>query len=300
MLYIKGKDFDIEESAVTLGKFDGFHIGHRELLRDVINENGLKSVVFTFDLNPHNLFSENETKLIDTNAERELLLQDTGLYCLIDYPFTKETADTKPDAFVRDTLVNKLHVKKIVVGEDFRFGKGGKGDIRLLSELSGKYGFKLKVYKKLVCDGSVVSSTRIRSLIEKGDMEETEKLLGRPYTITGEIKHGNNIGHTVGMPTINQHPAQEKLLPPFGVYVSDTELDGRVYRGITNIGIKPTIGTETRPGAETWLFDFNEDVYGHFARVRLHSFVRPEMKFDSLREVKEQVEIDAAKARQWH
>ncbi len=300
MHYIKGKDFFLKDTAVTLGKFDGFHLGHQELLNDVINAAGLKSVVFTFDLNPHNLFSEKETKLIDTNEERSRSLAKSDLDYLIDYPFTRETADTEPEDFVKNVLVGHLDAKRITVGEDFRFGKGGHGDVALLQELSVLYGFRVKVFDKLVMDGDTVSSTRIRTLIEEGKMEEANRLLGRPYNVTGEIIHGNNLGHTVGMPTINQRPAPEKILPPFGVYVSDIYLDGKKYRGITNIGIKPTIGSESFPGVETWLFDFNENVYGHFAKVCLLSFVRPERKFASIEEVKKQVEIDAGKAKAWH
>ena len=300
MRYLKGKDILLTDTAVTLGKFDGFHLGHRELLDDVIKAEGLTSVVFTFDLNPHNLFSEREIKLIDTNDERSLLLSSTGLDYLIDYPFTKETADTEPEAFVRNVLAGQLGVKHIAVGRDFTFGKGGRGNVELLSKLSSKYGFTLKVYDKLCADGGVISSTRIRECIERGEMEEAARLLGRPYWITGEIIHGNAIGRTVGMPTIHQRPDDTKLLPPFGVYVSDTLIDGKLYRGITNIGLKPTVGTETRPGVETWLFDFDRDVYGEFAIVNILSFVRHEKKFNSVDEVKTQVMKDAEKARAWH
>lgn len=295
MEYIKGFEFKLHNTAVTLGKFDGIHLGHRELIDIVLNTKKLKKVLFTFDINPLSIFFGKELRIIDTTEERKLLLKNSGIDYVIDYPFTRETINTDADTFIREVIIDKLDAKKIVVGDDFKFGKDRQGDVNLLQKMSKVYKYKLVVVKKLVIDGAEVSSTRIRNLIKTGDVREAGTLLGRPFSVMGEIVHGNHLGHTVGMPTINLIPASNKLLPPFGVYTSDTELDGKIYRGVTNIGIKPTVGS-TVPGVETWLFDLNRDVYGHFAKVKLLDFIRPEVKFNSLEELKKQVNLDALRS----
>lgn len=301
MEYIAGTEFQLNHTAVTLGKFDGIHLGHQLLLHRILEKKELTSVMFTFDLHPCNLFSDQELRLIDTQEERIRFLERTGLAYLIAFPFTRDTAAMDPRVFVKEILVDKLGARLVVVGEDFRFGHKRAGDVELLSDLSGKYGFEVVSYPKLIEDGGVVSSTRIRSLIEAGRMEEAAALLGRPFSFLGLVIHGNKLGRTVGMPTANLRPEPGKLLPPDGVYVADIRMDGkeRTYRGITNVGYKPTVGGETVPGVETWIFDFEGDLYGRELEVRLLSFVRPERKFESLQAVRAQVEHDARTAREY-
>ena len=299
MEYIKGSDFRLHNTVVTLGKFDGLHLGHKELIDIVLKTKGLTKVLFTFDVNPLSILSDKEFKVIETGTERINLMKDSGFDYMIDYPFTKETINTDADEFIKTIIHDKLDAKMLVVGTDFRFGKDRHGDVELLEKRSKEYGYVLKVIEKKKMYGEVISSTRIRSLIKKGEIRLANELLGREFSFSGEIIHGNHLGHTVGMPTINIKPEACKLLPPFGVYVSDTELDYKVYRGITNIGVKPTVGKDNAVGVETWLFGLDRDVYGHFAKVKLLDFIRPEMKFNSLEEVKNQVNIDAIKAREY-
>lgn len=299
MEYIQGSDFKLFDTVVTLGKFDGLHLGHKELITEVMNCNGLTKVLFTFDVNPFGRLFDNSMKVIDTNEERKALVKDFGLDYMINFPFTKETINTLAGDFIEKIIHNKLDAKKLVVGTDFRFGKDRLGDVKLLEKRSKDFGYELKVIEKKVMYGEEISSTRIRELIKKGDVKTANDLLGRAFSFSGEIIHGNNLGHTVGMPTINIKPDESKLLPPFGVYASDTELDGKIYRGITNIGVKPTISENNAVGVETWLFGLNEDVYGHFAKVNLLDFIRPEMKFASLEEVKKQVNMDVIKAKEF-
>lgn len=299
MEYIQGSDFKLFDTVVTLGKFDGLHLGHKELITEVMNCKGLTKVLFTFDVNPFGRLFDNSMKVIDTNEERKALVKDFGLDYMINFPFTKETINTSADDFIEKIIHNKLGAKKLVVGTDFRFGKDRLGDVKLLEKRSKDFGYELKVIEKKVMYGEEISSTRIRELIKKGDVKTANDLLGRTFSFSGEIIHGNNLGHTVGMPTINIKPDESKLLPPFGVYASDTELDGEIYRGITNIGVKPTISENNAVGVETWLFGLDEDVYGHFAKVNLLDFIRPEMKFASLEEVKKQVNMDVIKAKEF-
>lgn len=297
MQYIKGKSFQCGQSAVTLGKFDGIHQGHQLLLEAILADPSLTSVLFTFDLNPANLFSEREIRQILTNEERAWLLQETPLDLLIDYPFTMETANTSADTFLKTVLIDQLHAKKIVIGEDFCFGKNREGNAAFLAEHAGTYGYELTVLPKKTYLGEVISSTRIKDELEKGNMKAVREMLGRPYFLYGEIVHGNHLGNTVGMPTINQIIPAEKAVPPYGVYAANIRLEGKTYQGITNIGVKPTIEGSRKAGAETWIFDFDGDVYGESAAVSLIHFIRPEQKFQSLAEVKAQVDLDVREAR---
>lgn len=297
MDYIKGNQFKLENTSVTFGKFDGIHLGHRELIRYVQEDERLKSVLFTFDLNPLNLFSDKEIKLVYTNEERQRLLSDSGLAYLIDFPFSKEIADMRAKDFIFDIIHKQLGAKRIVVGTDFRFGKGREGDVALLEKYQTECGYKLIAVSKLESEGREISSTAVRKYIQNGEIEKANYLLGKPFFIAETIIHGRKLGHTVGMPTINQRPSSTKLLPPYGVYASITFLEGKFYKGITNIGVKPTVG-EDFPGVETWLFDFNQNVYGKTATVYLLSFIRPEVKFSSLDELKKQVDRDVKKAKE--
>lgn len=297
MQYIVGTEFHMKDTAVTLGKFDGIHLGHQLLLQHIWERKDLTSVMFTFDLHPGNLFSDQEIRLIETQSDRVRCLEQAGLDVLVAYPFTRETASMDPRHFVRQIIGEQLGAKLVVVGEDFRFGHHRAGDVALLREMAEECGYEVIACPKVYEDGAVVSSTRIRGLIQEGRMEETAKLLNRPFSIYGEVVHGNSLGHTVGMPTANIHPEQVKLLPPNGVYVVDFTVEGETFRGIANVGYKPTIGGETAPGVETWILDFDRDIYGKEAKVELLHFVRPERKFDSLEEVKAQVEQDAKQAR---
>lgn len=299
MKYIQGIDFALSNTVVTLGKFDGLHLGHKELIDEVLNSTGLAKVLFTFDVNPYGKLFDKTMRVIYTNEERKLIVKDFGLDYMINFPFTKDIINTSADDFIRKIIVDKLGAKKLVVGTDFRFGKDRLGDVVLLEKRSEDFGYELKVMEKKRMYGEEISSTRIRNLIQNGEINTANELLGRAFSFSGEIIHGNHLGHTVGMPTINIKPAEDKLLPPFGVYVSDTELDGKIYRGITNIGVKPTISENNAVGVETWLFGLDEDVYGHFAKVDLLDFIRAERKFDSLEEVKKQVNIDVVRAKEF-
>lgn len=282
MEYIVGTtEFSCEEDcAVTLGKFDSLHRGHQRLIRRVrqLQREGLKGVVFTLN--------SNKSEVLLTEEERRSLLEGQGLSCLIDCPFVPEISHMEPEAFVSRILVDRLHAKYLVVGTDFHFGYQRKGDYRLLQNLQDKYGFQVEVIHKKKYEGKEISSTFVKEELKKGNMGVVNELLGRPYGIIGEVLHGRKIGRTLGMPTTNLIPEKEKLLPPNGVYASKTVIDGKMYPGITNIGYKPTVGESFR-GVETYIFDFDQDLYGKTIEILLYTFERPEMKFDSLEKLKE-------------
>ena len=288
------KDFRIKDgTAVTIGKFDGVHMGHKKLISACMikKQQGLKVCVFTFSPSPENFFGADE-RCLTTTAEKRRVFAELGVDILVEYPFDKETADPPPEDFIRDILCGKLNARYIAAGSDLSYGIRGEGDSKLLLSLCDKFGYEADIIDKVKIDGDIVSSTLIRDAIKNSDMERACAYLGAPYQITGEIVHGNKIGRTIGMPTINQIPDEEKLLPPFGVYYSEAEIEGKVFKGITNIGVKPTVSDEHKVTVETFLYNFNQDVYGNRAGVRLLGFLRPEMKFNSIDELKAQMKKD--------
>lgn len=302
MKYIAGStDFNLKNSAVTLGKFDGLHQGHRLLIDEVLSlkSKGYSSVMFTFLYHPYNLISENEIKLIYTEEEKLQKLKASGLDVLISYPFSQETKNIEPEDFIREILVDKLDAKVIVVGSDFRFGKNRRGNVDMLKSMENKYGFRVISFEKKRWRDTVISSSTIRHELEKGNMEEANAMLGEPFNIHGKVLHGRKIGRTLGMPTTNLTPAQSKLLPPCGVYTSRTIIDGISYPGMTNIGYKPTVGAEKYKGVETYIYDFDKDLYGQEVDVELLSYERPEIKFDSLEDLKRRMDEDLAFGRRY-
>lgn len=287
MEYMRGIDglYVREETAVTLGKFDGLHRGHQELVQRILKKKELKSVIFTIN-------SHKKDVLLTVEEKRELL-ERLGIAYLIDCPFLPHISRMEPEEFVREILVNRLHAKYIAVGSDFRFGHDRKGDAALLLWLQQKYGFHVEVIEKETFEGKEISSTYVKEAMEQGDMELVQKLLGYPYFVSGEVLHGRKLGRTLGMPTTNLVPTTKKLLPPNGVYLSRTRIEGKIYPGITNIGYKPTIG-ETFRGVETYMFDFDGDLYGENIEVELLKYKRPEIKFDSVDALKAQMQADIA------
>lgn len=296
MKYIDYSNFSLENSAVCLGKFDGLHIGHRELIdySVALKEEGYQSVIFTFLMNPRLLRNPGDFFEIYTEQEKRKLLENMGVDVLVSFPFDKEMFAMEPEDFVLDILIDKLDTKVVIVGNDFRFGHNRSGDVSYLKKMGKDYGFLVKSFDKVEFEEEIVSSTRIRNCIIKGDIEKANKMLGQPYCFIAEVLHGRKIGRTLGMPTINMVPADTKLLPPNGVYASNTWLDGKPYAGISNIGVKPTVGAEEKRLMETYIFDYTGDLYGRKLKVDLFVFERPERKFASLNELKEQMEKDTA------
>jgi len=292
--YINYSDFKLKNSAVCLGKFDGFHIGHRELIDYAVSmkNNGYKAVIFSFLMNPRLLKNTEEFSLIYTEEEKKLIIKDAGADVLISYPFDIPMFSMEPECFIQKILVEQLDAKIVIVGKDYRFGHNRTGNVALLQELSSKYGYEVKTLDKVTYKDEVVSSTRIRACIKDGKMEEANLMLGMPYCIVGEVLHGRKLGRTLGMPTTNIVPDDVKLLPPNGVYASRTWLNGVAYNGISNIGVKPTVGAEKKRLIETFIFDYSGNLYGKKLKVDLYAFERCEQKFDSIEELKAQMELD--------
>ncbi|MBR5337501.1 MAG: bifunctional riboflavin kinase/FAD synthetase [Lachnospiraceae bacterium] len=301
MIYLTDRtDVKIEyETALTLGKFDGIHRGHRKLLSKVMEHSpGLKTVVFTFDINPTIAVSGSPGTVLTTNEERRSVVERFGIDYLYECPFTEEIRNMEAADFVRK-IVNDLNVRYIAVGSDFGFGHNRAGDYRLLQDLADELGYSVEVVDKVMYGDREISSTYIREVIAGGDMVTAQKMLGYPYTVEGTVGYGRQLGRTIGIPTTNVIPIKAKLLPPNGVYVSRVRIDGEEHPGVTNIGVKPTVGDENEKGAETFIFDFDRDVYGHEISIELFYYIRAEKKFLSIADLKAQMEKDISFTREY-
>lgn len=237
-------------------------------------------------------------KGITTNEERKERLSQV-VDVLVECPFDERISTMTAEDFIEKILVQTFHAKYIVVGTDFRFGFEKKGDVAMLAAYAEKNGYELTVVSKEMFGNREISSTYIREELEKGHMENVNQMLGYPYTISGMVEHGKQLGRTLGFPTLNVHPSDEKMLPPKGVYMTNTFVDGQIYHGLSNVGFKPTVADEHRMLIETFLFDYNGNAYGKEVRTQLLHYKRPEQKFDSVDELKAQIDTDIDYARDY-
>jgi len=294
-------EFHLEDrSAVALGKFDGIHLGHRRLLERVLEqkEKGLITVVFTFDTSAASFFG-GETKELSTREEKREMFSRLGIDVLIEFPLNRETAATEPAEFVARYLARQMQTAYLCAGPDISFGRGGAGDYALLAQYAGVYGYEVELIDKVRVGGEEVSSTRVRQAVREGDMEKVSAMLGAPYCVNGKVVHGRQLGRKLGMPTANLLPDERKLLPPNGVYYSRAKLGERVYRGISNVGYKPTVSDEKVLGVETYLYDFALEVYDREMTVELLAFRRAERAFESVEALRRQIEADVEAGRKF-
>lgn len=286
---------DIREAvpcSLALGAFDGLHRGHMAVIRAAVEkpleENCAESGVLTFESVPSG------SPVVLTPEDKRALLESQGVDRLYSFRFP-DLRDIPAEEFVWKILFEKCRAARLCCGADFRFGKGARGDVSLLKRLCREAGARLTVVPPVLEGGEKISSTRIRAAAEAGDIPLANRLLGRPFGFSLEVIHGNHIGTGLGTPTINQAFPEGFVRVPFGVYASLVRIDGREHYGVTNIGIKPTVGSD-RVLSETWIPDFSGDLYGRRLRVSLLEFIRPERKFDSLEELKAEIERNAVQA----
>ena len=280
-------------SSLALGAFDGLHRGHMAVIHAACapGKGGevLSPAVFTFRFSP----SGNSAVL--TGRDKERILAHSGVETLYSLEF-QEVRDWEAEAFVRRVLFQRCNARRLCCGQDFRFGRGARGDVALLRQLCCQAGVELYVVPPVTDSGEKVSSTRIRKAVEEGDIPTANRLLGRPFGFSLEVIHGNHIGTGLGTPTINQAIPEGFVLPRFGVYASWCRVGGQYFYGVTNVGLKPTVGSD-RVLAETWLPEFSGDLYGKRVRVFLLEFLRPEKKFASLEELKAAIQENARQAK---
>jgi riboflavin kinase/FMN adenylyltransferase len=289
-----------EKPCVTIGNFDGVHLGHQELFAEVVrrsNEKGGCSVVVTFDPHPLRVLRPDGIKLISTVEQKIEQIHKAGIDHLLIIPFNREFAATTAEQFVSLVLLQRIGMNELVVGYDYAFGKGRSGNIAFLKEQGKFYDFPVHVVEALYLEGKLVSSTKIRQLVHEGRMMDARGLLGRPYQIRGIVQVGKKRGGAeIGYPTANLRVNEDDLVPRIGVYVTQVICEGKCYGGVLNIGYNPTF-EEKRLVAETHIFDFNKDIYGKPIKLNLLKFVRDERKFSSISELAAQISRDVVEAR---
>jgi len=290
-------------SVLTIGTFDGVHIGHQKIierLNQIKDKNIERSMILTFYPHPRMVLDQsNDIKMLTTMEEKIYLLEKFGLDDLIIEPFTKEFSRLTALDFVRNILVNQLHIKKLVIGYDHHFGKNREGNFEQLSEYGDLYDFKVEEISAQEIESVSVSSTKIRKAIEAGDMEKANKYLGYNYLLTGEIVTGQGIGRKINFPTVNLYIKEDyKLIPNKGVYVVQANFNDESVFGIMNIGFRPTVGGKGQT-IEIHLLDFNKDLYGSNMQIEVLVRLRDEKKFESIEELSAQIRQDEQSARKW-
>lgn len=282
----------LSRSAVTLGKFDGIHRGHRKLVEKILEQKqeGEQAVLVSLGA---------ASRTILTKEERFHLLEEMGVDILLECPLNDRIKHMKAENFIKEILVGDLQAGYVAVGEDFRFGYERKGTPEMLAEYGKKYGFYTEILSKEMDGRRKISSTYIREELSRGNMEKISFLMGQDFCVEGTVEHGRGMGHKYLLPTTNLIPPKEKLMPPNGVYITVSHFKGRSYQGITNVGHKPTVGGEKFLGVETYLFGCEENLYGEFCKVDFKKFLRPEQKFTSMEALKKQLEKDAQKGREY-
>lgn len=305
MIYLTALDQipdDLDGTVVTIGKFDGVHLGHQALLAQTIElaeDAGLASAVLTFDRHPAELFKPHEAPLpIIGKHQKRHLLAEAGIDIELELAFDDELSRMPAAQFAEQVLAQRLKAKVVVIGEDFRFGLNGQGDVALLRELAGKFGFRVSVIEELCVGGEKVSSTRIRRLLDEGNVVATAELLGRPHLTTGKVEHGLKIGRQIGFPTANLARDSEGYLPLDGVYAGWLYAGGERYPAALSVGINETVQAVPRL-IEAYVLDRTDlDLYDQIVTVEYVEFVRPSAKFDGLETLIEAIRRDVEKVRE--
>lgn len=285
-------------TVLTLGVFDGLHLGHQRIMRTVVDRAKAVDAIptaITFDPHPRAvLHPESAPPLLQTLDQRLANLELLGIEQTLVVPFDREFAAQPAEDFLHDIVHDRLHAKEVYLGKGFAFGKERGGNIGLLKKMSTELGFQADEVEEVCLRGQRISSSRIRDLLAAGRVNLTRRMLGRPYGVEGVIIRGNRRGHTIGFPTANLKP-HNRVIPKFGVYATATLVDGTWRRSITNIGVRPTFENDAEPSIESYLFDFDGDLYGDVLRVRFLHRIRDERKFNGIEELKAQIEKDSAR-----
>ena len=283
-----------EKTYIALGSFDGLHKGHLTLIDELLKickEKNSQSMVYTFENHPLTIINKSSIpKIIMSNKEKISVLEDLGVDIVCLYKFDLEMMTMEPEEFII-FLLKKFNTKGFVIGFNYRFGYKNKGDIKFLEKLSKKYNFELIVKKAYKSDGKIVSSSSIRELISKGSIELANDLLTRNFTLDGKIVGGKKLGRTIGFPTANLEVDKKVALPKIGVYYTNTEIEGVLFKSITSVGNNPTVNGNSTT-VETYILNFSKDIYNKNISVHFIEWIRGEKKFDSLENLKKQLEKD--------
>ncbi len=294
---------NIKETVVALGNFDGVHKGHQELIRRTVKSArmaGLKSAVFTFANHPKNVLAGRPViKNILYLEDKAAIIKSLGVDYLFSLEFNEMVQHLSAEEFIQQILVGAFRMREAYCGFNYRFGYKAEGTPETLIKAGLKDGFGIHVLEPFTIDGNLVSSSFIRQLIADGRVGECKKYMGRNYSVGGEVVVGNKIGRTIGFPTSNILIDETMVTPAHGVYVTYCNYNGTCYQGVTNVGIKPTIG-DNKKNIETHIFNFSTDLYGKQIRVEFLERIRPEIKFSSVNALAQQIEKDCGEAKRYH
>lgn len=297
-----------EKTSVALGNFDGLHVGHRGIMEDAISSakrSGLSSLCFTFSNHPFNFILRRDDsdpdalRLICSESEKIRLIEEMGFDILVNVPFDEHIMTMKAGDFFTEIILDRLNAGCVSAGFNYSYGARAGGNADTLRDACRDAGIDVNIHEAVRMDGKTVSSTLIREMIGKGEMELTAKYLGRPYAFRGTVSHGNRIGSEMGIPTVNIAAPSDIMLPPNGVYFSRILIDGTEHRSVSNIGMKPTVGSDSMT-IETNVFDFEGDLYGKEITVYFDHFSRPERRFASREELFGQIARDCENALEYH
>ena len=286
-------------TVLTLGVFDGLHLGHQKIMETVVERAASVDAIataITFDPHPRAvLHPESAPPLLQTLDQRLANLEILGIEQAIVVRFDKYFAAQHAEDFLHEIVHDRLHAKEVYLGKGFAFGKNRGGNIELLRRMGNELGFFADEVPEVQLRGQRISSSKIRELLNDGKVNLARRMLGRPYGVEGVIVRGNRRGHTIGFPTANLHP-HNRVIPKFGVYATATLVEGIWRKSITNIGVRPTFGKDLEPSIESYIFDFDGDLYGDVLRVRFLHRIRDERKFNGIEELKAQIELDTRRA----
>ncbi len=289
------------DCVVVLGNFDGVHKGHQklfEIAKERAKAKELKTVVFSFQPHPTWVIGNKRKALIMSRQDKKHMIGKLGIDELIEYPFTKQFASISPDTFFVDILMKRLKVKILVVGSNYYFGKGKTGTPSYLQEMGKKYNIEVCIVDAVKIGGHMISSSSIRSLILEGKIEEANEMLGHPYMIVGTVIQGKQLGRTIGFPTINIVADPDRVYPPNGVYATRVKVYNKVYMGMTNVGVNPTVSGKCKM-IETHLFNFENNIYGEQVEVYFYHAIRLEQKFEDILALKNQIKQDQVEVQEF-
>lgn len=291
-------------AVVTSGTFDGVHRGHQKILsrlREISQAQQGETVVLTFWPHPRLIVSEDSQnlQLLSTIEEKIALFEDLGIDHLIITPFTRAFSELSPEEFIQQVLVDRIGTKKFVIGYDHRFGRNREGSFDFLQKVAPSFGFDVEEIPRQDIDALAVSSTRIRNALSRGEVGTATELLGRPYSFSGTVVKGQQLGRTLGYPTANVEVRKTyKLIPGNGVYAVRVQQGNRTLPGMLNIGVRPTVDGHSRT-IEVHLFDFNQDIYGEHLDIQVIAYLRPEMKFSGIEALVQQLHVDKEEAKRY-
>jgi riboflavin kinase/FMN adenylyltransferase len=292
----------LRPTVLTLGVFDGLHLGHQLIMKTVVErarEIGAVPTVITFDPHPRAvLHPESAPPLLQTFDQKVEGFGVLGIEQTIVVRFTKDFSNVSARDFINDVVMDRLHAREVYLGKGFAFGHNREGNIELLKRLGGELGFIAGEVPEVKFRGQRVSSSKIRELLARGQVNLARRMLGRPYGVEGRVERGAERGHKLGFPTANLHP-HNRVIPRNGVYVTGTLIEGQWRRSVTNIGLRPTFGDASEPSVETFVLNWDGDLYGDVVRVRFLYRLRDERKFSSVDELTKQIKTDVARAEEY-